>query len=150
MAVKSFRKSHRNTPGSALAPSTDLLMERQDFLDPFAVGSWMPPVDICQTEDRILVRIELPGVNPSDVALSYQDENLRIVGIKREQSKSRKLLCYYCLERRYGKFDRQIPLKGIVNPRLSRASLEKGVLTIEFPKLKERRGQKVEIRIAKK
>ena len=150
MAVKSIRNSKRNTPGSALAHPAALLLERQEFLDPFAVGAWTPPVDICQTAKRILVRMEIPGIELADLTVSYQGENLRIVGVKREPAQSRKLLCYYCLERRYGKFDRQIALKGVVNPRQSRAYLEKGVLTVEIPKLKDRRGDKVEIQVARK
>jgi HSP20 family protein len=97
-----------------------------------------------------LVRAELPGVAPSDIALSFQGDSLRLQGIKREPVQSRKLLCYYCLERRYGRFDRQISIAWIVNPRRARAHLDKGILTIELPKLKNRRGEIVAIQIRKK
>ena len=150
MAAKSVRSSKRKSQGLPLSQSDTLLLEGREFLNPFAVGLWTPPVDICQTASRILVRIELPGVDPSDISLSFQGENLRIKGIKREQRQSRKLLCYYCLERRYGKFDRQISIKGIVNPRQSRAYLHSGILTVELPKLKDRRGDAVEIQIVRK
>lgn len=141
-------KAKRNTHGSAIVQPADLLLGRHDFLTPFAVGSWNPSVDICQTPNRISVRIELPGVDPSDIDLSYQGGNLRIQGIKREQP--RELLCYYCLERRYGRFDRLIVINGVVNPRKSVAILDKGILTIELPLLKERRGDIVKIRIGRK
>jgi len=127
-----------------------MLLEGRDFLDPFAVGSWTPPVDICQTESRVQVRIELPGVDLSDIALSFQGENLRIQGVKREQVRSPKLLCFYCLERRYGKFDRQVAIKGILNPRKSHAYFENGVLTVELPKIKDKRGDVVAIPIETK
>ena len=149
MAVKSTRSPKRTTRGTRLARPADLLLEGQDILNPFAVGTWTPPVDICETSSRVLVRIELPGVDPSEVSLSFQGEGLRIRGVKRERDQSRKLLCYYCLERRYGKFDRRIPIKGIVNPRQSRAYLEKGLLTVEIPTLNDRRGEAVEIPIEK-
>jgi HSP20 family protein len=133
-----------------MARSADLLLEGRDLLDPFAVGLWTPPVDICQTESRVLVRIELPGVELSDVSLTFQGESLRIRGVKREQVQSRKLLCFYCLERRYGRFDRQIAIKGVLNPRMSRSCLEKGILTVEIPTVKDRRGETVELQIEKK
>ena len=150
MAVKSVRSSKPNVPGSSIAQSADLLLEGRDFLDPFAVGAWTPPVDICQTDSRVRVRIELPGVDLSDITLSFQGENLRIQGVKREQEQSHKLLCFYCLERRYGRFDRQVAIKGVLNPRKSHAYLEKGILTVEIPKIKDRRGDIVEIPIETK
>lgn len=148
MAGKSVR--NRSGEGIPRVTTADLLLGGRDFLDPFAVGSWDPPVDICQTENRVRVQIELPGVEPSDISLTFQGDALRVQGIKREQARSRKLLCFYCLERRYGRFDRQVSIKGILNPRKSRASLEKGILTVEIPTVKERRGELVEIRIEKK
>ncbi|HYK88246.1 MAG TPA: Hsp20/alpha crystallin family protein, partial [Acidobacteriota bacterium] len=58
--------------------------------------------------------------------------------------------CYYCLERRYGRFDRSIPIHWVVDARAARASLERGVLTVKLPKLEDRRGQLVKIPITGK
>jgi len=133
----------------AMQPS-DFLLQGQEIFNPFAIGSWTPNVDICETESRILVRAELPGVNLADIALSFQGNSLRLQGIKRESVQSHKLLCYYCMERRYGKFDRYIGIDWIVNPRLARAHFDKGILTIELPKLKDRRGETVAIQVREK
>jgi HSP20 family protein len=134
-------------PKTSLTRSSDLLLQRRDLLDPFTVNSWVPHVDLCQTEDRVLIRAELPGVALSDIHLTFQKDMLQLQGIKREPDKNRKLSCYYCLERRYGKFDRRINIDWIVNPREIRASLNKGILTVEIPKLRDRRGTVVEIPI---
>jgi HSP20 family protein len=150
MAFRSDRNAKRNVPGSTLEQASDLLLGGRDILNPFSVGVWTPPVDVCHMEDRVIVRAELPGIDQSDIALSFQGGNLRIQGLKKEPGQPRKLLCFYCLERRYGRFDRQIVLKGILNPRKSHACLEKGILTVEIPKLKDRRGEAVEIPIEKK
>jgi len=150
MAIKSTKDSKQSARGSSLAPSDDLLLHRHDFWDPSAVGSWTPHVDICQTEKKIVIRAELPGVEAPDISLGFQGNCLRLQGIKREPSQSAKLLCYFCLERRYGKFDRQISIDWIVNPRKARAYLDKGILTVELPKIKDRRGKAVEIQIEHK
>jgi HSP20 family protein len=150
MADRSTQNPNPHDRGASLAPSEDLLLHRHDFWDPFAVGSWTPHVDICQTEKKIVVRAELPGVEISDISLGFQENSLRLQGIKREPSQSPKLLCYYCLERRYGKFDRQIGIGHIVNPRKAHAYFQRGVLTVELPKIKDRRGKAVEIPIEKK
>jgi HSP20 family protein len=148
MAIKPTKDLKQ--PARSLVPSEDLLLHRQDFWDPLAVGSWTPHVDIGQTEKMIVVRAELPGVEASDISLGFQGNCLRLQGIKREPSQSPKLLCYFCLERRYGKFDRQIGIGWIVNPRKARAYLDKGILTVELPRIDDRRGKPVEIKIEKK
>jgi HSP20 family protein len=145
-----MRHLKRNSAESSISRSSDLMMQKPDFMDPFALGAWTPHVDICQTEDGVVLRAELPGVESSDINLSFHGNNLRIHGLKREPRQVRKLLCYHCLERRYGRFDRQINIGWTVNPHQARAHLENGILTIELPKVKDRRGDAVKIQIAKK
>jgi HSP20 family protein len=147
MALKSPRDAKQTARESSFAQSKDLLLHHPDFLDPFAVGSWTPHADICQTKSHVLVRVELPGVKASDINLRFHGNRLLLEGIKQEPPQSRKLLCYYCLERRYGKFGRQVNIGGVVNPRKAHAYLDKGILTIELPKIKDRRGKTVEIQI---
>jgi HSP20 family protein len=130
--------------------SSELLLDRDDFLNPLSIGSWTPPVDKCQTESHVVIRVELPGVKLSDISISFRVESLRIQGVKRAPVSSHKLLCYYCLERRYGKFDRTLHISWTVNPRQATAYLDKGILTIELPKLKDRRGETISIAIAEK
>jgi HSP20 family protein len=145
-----MRRLKRNPTEPSMSRSSDLLLHKRDFVDPFTVGAWTPHVDICQTENRVLVLAELPGVESSDINLSFQGDNLRLQGFKRENRQTRKFLCYYCLERRYGRFDRHINISWIVDPRQARACLDKGILTVELPKLKDRRGDAVKIQIEKR
>jgi HSP20 family protein len=135
---------------SSARQASDLLLSRDDLLNPLSIGSWIPPVDKCQTESHVVIRVELPGVKSSDISISFKGENLRIQGVKREPVSSRKFICFFCLERSYGKFDRTLHISWVVNPRRAHARLEKGILTIELPKLKERRGAMVQIKIAEK
>jgi HSP20 family protein len=149
-----LKKAVKNTKSllqkASAAPSSDLLLDRDDFLNPPSIGFWIPPVDKCQTDSHVVIRVELPGIKLSDISISFKDEKLRIQGVKREPISSRKILCYFCLERSYGKFDRILHINCVVNPRLASARLEDGILTIELPKLKERRGERVKIKIAEK
>jgi HSP20 family protein len=151
MAVKKAVKNANSLlQESPAGQASDLLLDRDDFLNPLSIGSWIPPVDKCQTESHVVVRVELPGVKSSDISVSFKDEILRIQGVKRELVSSRKLIHFFCLERSYGKFDRILHIGWVVNPRRAHARLEKGILTIELPKLKERRGKMVKIKIANK
>jgi HSP20 family protein len=148
MAFKKAVNSANSLFHKSSAQTADLLLDRDDFLNPLSIGSWTPPVDKCQTESHVVVRVELPGVKASDISLSFKGEYLRIQGVKREPLPSRKLLCYYCLERNYGKFDRTLHISWVVNPRHAHAYLDKGILTVELTKLKERRGETVKIKIS--
>jgi HSP20 family protein len=140
-----FRKS----PDEGVVPD-DLLFHREAFLSRLSIGTWAPNVDLCETAGTVVVRVELPGVDPGDVVLTMRDGVLRLQGIKREPAVSHKLLCYYCVERRYGKFSREIRIHSVVNPRRARAHVKDGILTLEIPKLAERRGKSLQIPIIKK
>jgi len=151
MALKKAVKSVKSPlQKSSAGQASDLLLDRDDFLNPLSIGSWTPPVDKCQTESHVVIRVELPGVKSSDISVSFKGEILHIQGVKREPVSSQKLRYYFCLERSYGKFDRILHISWVVNPRKANARLEKGILTIELPKLKERRGEMVKIKIEEK
>jgi len=144
-------KPRKNLPHQAsLSHPARLLMEAEAFLDSLTLGTWLPNVDLCETNELYTVRVELPGVDLKDVSLTIRDAVVRVSGVKREPNVSQKLLCYYCLERRYGKFLREINLESVVDARRATAQLDNGVLIVELPKLVERRGRVLEIPIVRK
>jgi HSP20 family protein len=144
-------KPRKNLPHQAsLNNPAQLLLEAEAFLDGLTLGTWLPNVDLCETNELYTIRVELPGVDLEDISLTIQDTMVRVSGVKREPNVSQKLLCYYCLERRYGKFLREINLESVVDARRATAQLDNGVLIVELPKLVDRRGRIVEIPIIRK
>ena len=141
-------KSRKQTPYDQMRSS--LILEAEEILDRLALGGWTPNVDICETAESVTVRVELPGIDPADFRLTIQDGVLRVQGIKREAAKALERLSYYCLERRYGKFDRQIGIDRVVDAGRAVATLVNGILTVELPRLGDRRGTLFEIRVEKK
>lgn len=137
------------SPGIRATPG-DLILEAEKLFDRLSVGAWNPNVDLRETRDKVTVSVELPGVDPSDVRVTIQNRILHIQGMKREPMNSQKLVCYYCLERSYGRFNREIRLDWVVDARKAHAYLERGLLTIEFPKLGERRERVLEIPVTKR
>jgi len=127
----------------------DLLLEAETLLENLTLGVWSPSVDLCETSESYTVRVELPGVDLRDISLTIQDGILRVSGIKREPAASSRLLCYYCLERRYGKFHREISLESVIDAQRAAAILDNGILTVELPKLVERRGLIIEVPITR-
>ena len=51
--------------------------------DPLASGAWAPPVDLCEAEDAIYVRVELPGLNSEHIQIGLTNTQLRIWGEKK-------------------------------------------------------------------
>ena len=105
-----------------------------------APGAWMPPVDLCEMSDAIVIRIELPGVRQEDLRVSILDNALKIEGRKQRVTPSgaeaEKPLRFVCLERSYGNFARTIALKWPVEVEKISADLADGVLQIRLPKTK--------------
>jgi HSP20 family protein len=129
---------------------SSLGLAREEILEKLALGSWIPNIDICETAATVTVRVELPGIESADIHLAMQGAMLRIQGIKREPASALQRLSYYCLERRYGAFDRQIRIDRVVDAGRARATLVNGVLTIVMPRIEDRRGMTIEIPIAGK
>jgi HSP20 family molecular chaperone IbpA len=108
---------------------------------PGAHGVWMPPVDVCEMQDAILVRVELPGIPSDHVRISMLDNVLKVEGRKERPKDTGKLLSeaerpirFICLERTFGTFAFSIPLKWPIDVEKISANLADGVLRIRLPK----------------
>ena len=111
-----------------------------------APGVLLPPVDLCETESEIVVRVELPGVAAGAVEVALTSESLRVSGRKEKGTPCGRAR-HLCSERRFGEFRRVVPLRWPVSARQATAELRGGVLTVRLPKLKDRRGAEFKITV---
>jgi HSP20 family protein len=116
------------------------LQEATEAENPLASGAWAPPVDLAETQDSIVLRVELPGVTADQIKIGLCNTKLRIWGEKKRRPARRRIISYMCSERSYGKFNRVVPLRWTINVRDAEATLENGILLIKLPKLDDRRG----------
>ena len=123
------------------------LQEATEAEDPLASGTWAPPVDLCETEKMISIRVELPGVTAEQVRIGLCNTKLRISGEKKRRPNRRKILSYLCSERSFGKFERIVPLRWTFSIREASAELSNGMLHIYLPKIEDRRGEEVLIAV---
>lgn len=98
---------------------------------PAAVGTWVPEVDVVEGEREITVRAEVPGLEPEDIEVTVEGNSLRISGEKKEEKEERNAH-YYRAERRYGSFERVIPLPSGAKPDDVSARYDKGLLSIRI------------------
>ncbi len=114
-------------------------------------GKWMPPVEVSQREDRLVVSADLPGIKREDVQIEIKGGKLTIAGERREDAQPATPEGYRRSERTYGQFYRMIPLPEGVDPDSAMALMQDGVLeiTVRMPTAEERRGRRVDIQTPK-
>lgn len=110
---------------------------------PFA-GTWLPSVDISETENEIVLRAEVPGINPDDIDITVSGDRLIISGEKSEEREEKEEHYYHC-ERRFGSFERSIELPSTADLEKVSADHANGVLTIHVPKHETAKPKRVQI-----
>lgn len=123
------------------------LQEATEAENPLASGTFAPPVDLCETETGISIRVELPGVTADQIKIGLTNNKLRIWGEKKRRPSRRRIMSYHCSERSFGKFGRIVPLRWTVCIRNATAELKGGVLHIHLPKIEDRRGEEVIVEV---
>ena len=105
---------------------------------------WVPPMDLVETDDHLVLRADLPGLDSDDVDIEVKDGVLTISG-ERKAEHEEKTDGYYRVERAFGGFSRSMTLPEHVDPDRIGASFDKGVLEVRIPKPEERKPHRVEI-----
>lgn len=100
---------------------------------PHRGATWTPLIDVCEREDQIVIIVEMPGVDKSDVQLSWNHGVLTISGQKRQHVPGKRNR-YFCLERAYGQFRREIEIHVPIDRKAAKAELDNGLLRISLPK----------------
>ncbi|HLA93783.1 MAG TPA: Hsp20/alpha crystallin family protein [Actinomycetota bacterium] len=135
--------------GDAL-PDMRLFDDRFDRLIERAFGRerntpWMPAMDVYETEDKLVVTVELPGLSAEDVGVQVEDSTLTVNG-KREFSSEVNEEHYHRIERRYGSFSRAVTLPPQVDPGKVDARFDAGVLTVEVAKAEKAKPKKIQVK----
>jgi len=143
-----WRKQHDDeapSRGDALALRGDVDRWLARFLDeapaPWSRAGerWGPSVDLRETDDEVVATVEVPGLDPDDIELSLTPGGLTIRGEKHEEREDRRGDVYVA-ERRYGSFVRTVPLPPGVDVDRATARVDRGVLTVRFPRSSKRSG----------
>ncbi|MEZ5078093.1 MAG: Hsp20/alpha crystallin family protein [Solirubrobacterales bacterium] len=106
---------------------------------------WVPAMDLVETEDDLVLRADLPGVDRDEISVEVKDGVLTVSGERRAQHED-KSEGYHRVERSYGRFARSLELPKGIDPEGVDASYEDGVLEVRVPKPTERQPTKVEVK----
>ena len=142
---------HKARESDFWAPTSWRDMENlmQRFLNESAFGNdWSPglemKVDLKETEDSYVVKMEAPGVDPKEMDISLSGNRLFIRGEKKEESE-KKGENFHHVERRFGSFSRTVDLPSSIDESAVSADYDKGVFTITVKKQVAAKPRKISI-----
>ncbi len=96
------------------------------------IGPWQPSVDVFERDDDIILRAEIPGIDPRNVDIRVTEATVSLKGAIQHERRTDDEGYYYS-ERHYGSFFRSISLPAMVKPDESRATYTNGVLELVMP-----------------
>ena len=111
-------------------------------------GSWAPAVDIYEHEGNIVLKAELPGIDPKDVDVRLENNTLTLRG-ERQLDNEVKQESYHRVERAYGAFTRSFTLPSVVDQDKIKADYKDGVLKVTLPKREEAKPKQINIGVQK-
>ncbi len=110
-------------------------------------GGWMPATDVVDLGHALVVQVEVAGVPASDLRVEIEGTTVRIHGRRKLTFPKPGRIRFHCLERQEGSFTRQVEIFEPVNVAKARAQLAHGLLSIELPKVEDRRRRQVVLTI---
>jgi HSP20 family protein len=119
------------------------------FVQPSAVRgaqSFVPAIDLSETEDGFLVEAQVPGLKPEDLEITCENNVLTIKGQIQQQAEDRKRH-YHRVERRFGTFERSVGLPSSVKTEAIQATLNGGILRLEIPKAENVKPRRINVNV---
>ena len=124
----------------------DSLSKSRTFDEGMAAGAWAPSVDIYETSEKIVIKVDLPGMSQEEVELRIEDNTLTVKG-DRQLEKNTKREDYHRIERSYGAFSRSFTLPNTIDVDNIKAQHKNGVLEIVLPKKEDTKPKKIKIEL---
>ena len=112
--------------------------------DKLMAGTFVPPVDVYEDEHKLVLKLEIPGVNDGDLDIRLENNVLTVKG-ERKFEKDEKEENFHRIERQYGSFLRTFRLPNIVDQEKVEANYEKGILKIKVAKRAEAKPKQIKV-----
>lgn len=122
----------------------DTFFEREET----PAGIWAPDIDVSENSEEFIVKADIPGISEKDLSVTLSGDNLIIKG-ERKEEKEEKGKHFHRVERRYGSFQRSIPIPVAVDSEKIKAEYSNGVLEIHLPKTAEAKPKEIKISVKK-
>jgi HSP20 family protein len=110
------------------------------------MGSWTPAVDIYETDEKVILKADLPGIDQKDIDLRIEDNTLILRG-ERKFDKEKSQEDFHRIERAYGAFHRTFRLPGSVDQGQVLATHKDGVLEVVLTKREDTRPRQIRVEV---
>jgi HSP20 family protein len=111
-----------------------------------AARPWSPAVDIFETENELLMKADLPGLEMKDIDIQIENGTLSLRG-ERKYEHASKDGGFHRVERGYGAFARYFALPETVDPEKVKGEYRNGVLTVTLPKKEVAKPRQVKVEV---
>jgi HSP20 family protein len=115
--------------------------------DPVAAASFVPAVDIYEDPQKVVLKLEVPGIDQKDMDIRVENQTLTVKGERKFEAEEKEQN-FHRIERRYGSFFRAFTLPSSVDAENVQASYNSGVLKLEVAKKPEAQPKQVKINVA--
>ncbi len=132
-----FNRSYGRLPALRSEGSQELM----------TIADWAPTVDVSETDDEYLIKVELPEVRKEDVKVTIHDGVLTLQG-ERKLEREEKNKKYHRVERAYGSFARSFTLPDNVDDNSVKARNKDGMLYLHLGKTAEAKPKSIEVKVA--
>ena len=110
-------------------------------------SGWSPALDVFDDKDRLVVKVELPGMKKEEIEISLHDGTLTVSGERKTEHETKEGQSSRS-ERYFGKFQRSVTLPTAVDPAKITAAYKDGVLTIDLAKAEEAKPKHIEVSVS--
>jgi HSP20 family protein len=124
-----------------------LFRDLNDGDSPMTTAAFVPAVDIYEDEKKVMLKLEVPGIEQKDLDVSVENNTLTVKG-ERKFENEEKEENFHRIERRYGSFFRAFTLPSTVDTEHVQASYNAGVLKLELMKKPEAQPKQIKINVA--
>jgi len=108
-------------------------------------NQWLLPMDVVETQDSIKLRTALPGVNPDDVNIEINDNQLTLSATRHDEERLENG-GYRWIEQQYGTFSRSVTLPRYIDTERIEANFNNGLLELVVPKKETVKPRRIELK----
>lgn len=135
----------------SVAKKMTSLMDEMDKGVRFEYGGFSPRVDIIDSDENLLVQVEMPGVKKEDVKITINEDNVLLIKgekIREENLEDNDKGCFLRVERNFGSFSRSFMLPDNIKDDSITAKFENGILEINLEKVEPAKPKEVKVDIS--
>ncbi len=124
----------------------NLFREMNEGDSPLTTASFVPAVDIYEDPKKVVLKLEVPGIEEKDLDVRVENNTLTVKG-ERKFEKEEKEENFHRIERRYGSFYRSFTLPSTVDSEHINASYTNGILKLELSKKPEAQPKQIKVNV---